>query len=407
MQLKQTYLLFLGLVLLSSITLAQNLVIDSSGKLLTTQSDFEVGSQIILRFSTKANNQPLLYCSDSYGSTLVSGSFKNNILEYVIPENIIKKIGVVKWTLLNDNNDTKLAGKFNINPIEQVTTMETYIGPSSIEAGGNDYTMLVVIPTDSLDNPTPKNTLVDAKYQFLVSEEQEVIYTDNLIAFLNINSKRESGRMLVSSESVGVSSNEFTINVMPAIPTDFNISATRPHDYADGNQVTTFSISIISDKQNNVVSDGTFVTFYIKNKKGNILKTTGTTINGIATSKMIHPDYADSWNVKAYIDGMSESNSISINYKQVIKDFNVSFSKDNRLITVGPLQSFMKQMIADGLHVKLHIYQNNTRIETLTKTSFNGYVSFKLKAAIYKNEIYDFRAETAGISKAFKAIKLW
>ena len=194
---------------------------------------------------------------------------------------------------------------------------------------------------------------------------------------------------------------------MPAIPTDFKISATRPHDYADGNQVTTFTTSIIKDKQNNVVSDGTFVSFFIKNKNENILKTTGTTIDGIATSKMIHPDYADSWSIKAYVDGMSESNSISLSYKQVITDFEVNFTENNRLITVGPLQSFMQQMIPDGLHVKLHIYKNNTKIETLTKTSFNGYATFKLKPAIYEDGNYDFSIETAGLNKEFKTKKLW
>ena len=126
--------------------------------------------------------------------------------------------------------------------------------------------MLVVIPTDSLDNPVPTKTLVSAKYQFLTSEEKENIFTKHLIAFKNINSKKESGRMLVSSESLGVNSKEFTINVTAAIPTDFKISAKRPHKYADGNQVTTFLPSTIKDQHNNVVSDGTYVTFFIKNK---------------------------------------------------------------------------------------------------------------------------------------------
>ncbi len=405
MILKRTYLFILALILLSSFAVVQQNETLIKIELLSTQTEFEVGSSIVLKFSASKEEQPLLYCSNSYGSTVISSTLKNNILEFYIPENITKKIGVVNWKLLNATNP--LSGQLNINPKAEVATLETYIGPPSIEAGGDDYTMLVIIPTDSLDNPVRTNTLVNAKFQFLASEETNDIYTKNLISWRNMYSKRESGRMLVSSESIGINSKEFTINVMPAIPTDFKISAARPHQYADGNQVTTFTTSIIKDKQNNVVSDGTFVTFFIKNKSENILKTTGTTIDGIATSKMIHPDYEDNWNVKAYVDGMSESNSISVGYKQVIKDFDVAFSEKNRLITVGPLQSFMQQMIPDGLHVKLHIYKNNSRIETLTKTSFNGYVNFKLKSAIYNHGNYDFTIETAGISKEFKTKKLW
>lgn len=405
MQLKRTYLFLLGWFLLATFTVAQNQQTKDTIQLITTDTTFEVGSNLVLKFSTSETESPLLYCSNSYGSTVISATLKNKTLAYAIPENITKKIGIVRWKLLSKN--TSLSGTVNMLAKAEVATMETYIGPPSIEAGEEDYTMLVVIPTDSLDNPVPKNTLVNAKFQFLTSEEQEAIYTNNLIAFKNIHSKKESGRMLVSSESIGVNSKEFTINVMPAIPTDFSISATRPHNYADGNQITTFTTSIIKDKQNNVVSDGTFVTFFIKNKKGNILKTTGTTIDGVATSKMIHPDYADLWRIQAFVDGMSESNSISLDYKQVITHFDVDFSQNNRQITVGPLQSFMQQMIPDGLHVKLNIYRDNTHIETLTKTTFNGYVTFLLKPAIYSNGNYNFSIETAGLLKEFKSKKLW
>jgi len=405
MQLKRTYLFLLGLILLSSFAVIQQNETGNTIELLTTQTDFKVGTNIVLKFSISKVEHPLLYCSNSYGSTVISSTLKNNTLEYFIPENITKKIGVVNWKLLTKNES--ISGQFNINPKAEVATLETYIGPPSIEAGGTDYTMLVVIPTDSLDNPVPTNTLVKAKHQFLASEETHNIYTKNLIAYRNVYSKKERGRMLVASESLGINSKEFTINVMPAIPTDFKISATRPHDYADGNQITTFTTSILKDKQNNVISDGTFVTFFITNSEGNILKTTGTTIDGVATSKIIHPDYADRWNIKAYVDGMAESDSISLNYKQVIEDFDVAFSNQNRSITVGPLQSFMQQMIPDGLHVKLHIYKNEKRINTITKTSFNGYVNFKLKPAIYNNGNYNFSIETAGISKEFKSIELW
>ena len=41
------------------------------------------------------------------------------------------------------------------------------------------------------------------------------------------------------------------------------------------------------------MSDGTYVSFFITNKKGNILKTSGTTIQGIAHSKIIHPDFEE------------------------------------------------------------------------------------------------------------------
>jgi len=405
MHFKRTYTFVIGLVLLSSFAVIQSSDMTNPIQLLTTQTDYNVGYPVVLEFTASEGEKPLLYCSNSYGSTLVSAKAKNDTLQYVIPYNMTKKIGVVNWIVLDKNKSA--AGKFNINPKAEVATMETYIGPPSIEAGGTDYTMLVVIPTDSLDNPVPTNTKVDAKFQFLNSEEKDAIFTKNLISYKNIYSKKESGRMLVSSESLGVNSKEFTINVWAAIPTDFKIMAKRPHNYADGNQVTTFNTSVIKDKQNNVVSDGTFVTFFITNGSGNILKTTGATIEGIAYAKIIHPDFKDNWSIKAYVDGMAESDTITLNYQSVIEDFEVAFANKNREILVGPLQSFMKQMIPDGLHVKLLIYKDNLLVDTITKTAFNGYVTFNLKPAIYKNGSYNFNIETAGIHKTFNNKKLW
>ncbi|WP_452230713.1 hypothetical protein [Lacinutrix sp. MEBiC02404] len=405
MPFKHTYIFVLGLILLSSFAVAQQNEVTNPIQLLTTQTDYQVGNAVVLKFTASEGEKPLLYCSNSYGSTLVSAVVQENILQYIIPKNITKKIGVVHWKLLDQNK--AISGQFYMRSKAEVATMETYIGPPSIEAGGTDYTMLVVIPTDSLDNPVPTNTKVNAKFQFLASEENDDIFTKNLIAYRNINSKKESGRMLVSSESLGINSKEFTINVWAAIPTDFTISAKRPHNYADGNQVTTFNTSVLKDKQNNVVSDGTFVTFFITNANGNILKTTGTTIEGIAHSKMIHPDFKDNWSIKAYVDGMAESNTITLDYQSVIDDFEVAFTNKNRDLLVGPLQSFMEQMIPDGLHVKLLIYKDNTLVDTITKTSFNGYVTFNLKPAVYENNTYNFRIETAGIDKTFNNKKLW
>ncbi|WP_292947937.1 hypothetical protein [Olleya sp. UBA1516] len=405
MPFKRTYIFVIGLILLSSFAIVQHNDATNPSKLVTTQTDYNVGKPIVLKFTASDDQKPLLYCSNSYGSTLVSAIAKDGTLQYIIPENITKKIGVVNWILLDKNKSA--SGQFNINPKAEVATMETYIGPPSIEAGATDYTMLVVIPTDSLDNPVPTNTKVDAKFQFLASEEKEVIFTKNLISYKNIYSKKESGRMLVSSESLGVNSKEFTINVWAAIPTDFKIMAQRPHNYADGNQVTTFNTTVIKDKQDNVVSDGTFVTFFITNTSGNILKTTGTTIKGVAHAKIIHPDFKDNWSIKAYVDGMAESDTITLSYQSVIEDFDVAFADKNRKVLVGPLQSFMEQMIPDGLHVKLLIYKDNMLIDTIIKTSFNGYVTFNLKPAVYQNDTYSFSVETAGINKTFNNKKLW
>lgn len=374
-------------------------------QLETTQQEFTAGETIVLTFSGKQDASIQLYCANSYGTTLVSPKVADNQLQYTIPMQICSKIGVVNWKLID--NTSSLSGTFNIHSQAKPVSMETYVGPPSIAAGEKDFTMLVVIPTDALDNPVKENTEVTVKHQFLANEQQETIQIKNLIAYQNIYSPTKSGRMLLATECLALNSKEYTVHVMPAISTGFEIFAKRSHEYADGNQITTFTTSILKDKHDNIVSDGSYVEFFITNTKGNILKTAGMTIDGVATAKMIHPDHAETWNVKAAVTGISESNTISISYKKVIEDFTITFSENNRNIEVGPLKSFMNQLIPDGLQVKLIVSQNGKTIKEYLKESRDGFVNFELNPNIFSNGNYDLKIITAGITKTVNEKKLW
>ncbi|WCC43893.1 hypothetical protein PJW08_08620 [Tenacibaculum finnmarkense] len=395
---KNLFLLFCCFVTL--VSTAQNTI-----KLLTQQKDFIAGDTIHLKFNSNNTKIYQIYCSNSYGSTLLNSEINNDTIIFKIPPYLSNKIGVLNWKIVNDKNN--ISGQFKIIPKHNPISLETYLGPPSIEAGSIDYTMLVVIPTDDLDNPLKKGTSVKVKHQFLKSERKVNVLTDNLIAFKKIYSPLKSGRMLISSASLGLNSKEYSLNIMPAIGTDFKLFFKRNHKYADGNQITTFYTSIIKDKNKNVISDGSFVDFFITNKKGNMLKTSGTTINGIAYAKMIHPEFEDTWKVKAYITGISESKILKISYKKIIEKFDINFSNNNRTVKIGPLKSFMNQMIPDGLKVKLAIYKDEKLLNDIIKKSKDGFVYFNLNSNIYKNGNYTIKITAAAVTETFQAKKLW
>lgn len=371
--------------------------------LQTTKTQFSAGSCIELKFTSPQKKEYQMYCSNSYGSTMINPTLKNNTLIFTFPSFLSNKTGIVNWQLVK----TSLSGTFTIFPKEQPTKIETYLGPPSIEAGGVDFTMLVTIPTDNLDNPLKKDTPVLVKKQFLNSEKQTTVLTNNLIGYKRIFSPLKSGRVLLSTQVKDLNSKEYDVSIVPAIGINFNIYAKRNHAYADGNQITTFYTSIIKDKNKNIVSDGTFVEFFITTKKGAILKTSGTTINGVAFAKMLHPEWEENWTIKAYITGISESNKLTINYKQVIDDFKVAFSKNNRKITVGPLVSFMNQTIPDGLKVKLSIDQHGAVLNQHIEKSKDGFVTFYLDSNLYQQDTYNLEITAAGITKTYQYKKLW
>jgi hypothetical protein len=404
MKLKQfLFLIFFQLITVSFS--AQETTIDQSISLVSTKNKFVAGDKVILEFTSKKESSLQLYCSNSYGSSLVESKISDNKINFEIPSFLSKKKGIISWRIIKSSE--AIFGNITILSKIQPKTIETYLGPPSIDAGGTDFTMLVLIPTDSLDNPIRNNSKVFVKNQFLKSENKETIFTDKLIGYKTFFSPFKSGRMIISSESFGLNSKEFDVNIMPAIATNFKLFIQRNHEYADGNQITTFFTSVIKDKNNNIVSDGSYIEFYITNKKGDILKTSGTTINGIAKAKIIHPDFEENWKIKAFFVGISESDVLEIKYKKVIEDYNVSFLKNNRDIIVGPLKSFMNQIIPDGLSVKMTIYKDNILIDELFKESKSGFSNFYLDPNIYENNLYKIIIETAGIKKEFKSFKLW
>jgi len=371
-------------------------------KLLTTHNKFEAGSTIVLKFESKENTSPHLYLSYSYGDVIIKPIRDNNILKYKIPLFVSNKTGLVSWQLIN----YKLMGTFYIYAQQKTHSIETYLGPPSVKVGKTNFSMLVSIPTDAYDNPLENNTPVFVTHQFLNKQITNSNKITNRIHFKRLYAYNKTGRMLISANCLNKSSKALTLNVMPGTPRNFSIYTSRHHNYADGNQITTFKTSQIKDKHNNVVSNGTLVTFVIKTNKNVILKTSGLTINGVATAKMLHPDNKETWQVKAYIDGMANSNKITLQYKTAIKDFTTNFSINNRTISIGPLKSFLNQVAPDGIGVTLTLYKNENKVDTFYKETHQGSTHFKLDINRVPKGVYTVTIKTAGILKKYQNIKL-
>ncbi len=377
-----------------------------TAKLTTTQTVFEAGEHITLEFELSTPSVVNLICHSAYGTTIVNPNYDLANVSFTLPENISTKKGILDFKLVLKGTSL-YNGSINIMAnTKNKTVLESYIGPPSISAGTHDYTMLVVVPTDSYDNPIANHTPVSIKHQFLDDQKEASIKTTDLIAWKTIHSDTKSGRILVSSTLNDVSSKEFSIEVFPAQPTNFTIDYQREHIYADGNQITTFTTSVIKDTYGNTISDGTLVNFIIKNQNNSLLKTQGMSINGVATAFMLHPDHKATWEVTSQINGMATSNTIHINYKGVTEKLPVRFTNANRRISIGPLQSFMGQLIPDGAIVKLTITKNEQILETKLKTTANGMISFDLEKGFYSPGTYSFIIEALGLTSIHSNIKL-
>ena len=405
MKLKRKHIiLWLPTLLLCSIgfTAILNSQQPISAVLVTKQTEYEAGDKITLRFTLNTPEKIQLFLHAAFGSTVI----ESETGDFIIPEFMSNKKGKIDYVVLHDSK-ALLNGSIQIKAnLVTPVQLESYVGPPSIVAGGRDYTMQVVVATDVYDNPLPDSTAMRLKHQFLDTKNEESIYSKDMIGWKNIFSYEKSGRLLISSVVGNTSSKEFSVEVYPSLAQDFQISSQRKHAYADGNQITEFVTSILKDDYGNIVSDGTLVEFKIKDKKGAVLQTQGSTVNGQAIGKILHPDHQDFWEVKAFIPGIAESNTIKLEYESVLDDFKVQFSRNNREILVGPLLSFMDQLIPDGALVKMNIIQNGEILETKVKSSSNGLVTFRLDEGFYPSGTYDFEIKALGVQKQRKQIVL-
>ena len=380
-------------------------VILKEASLITTNSHFEVAQDIKLQFYCTPNKDVYLQLRNAYGTTMIPAEYKNGKAVFMLPKNYRRIVGPCYWELIN-RNKTYLKGEIYIYAnAKNKTLIESYLGPPSILAGGRDYSMMVIVPTDLYDNPVDEGTDIDFSYHYENKKMDRALKTEDLIGWTNIYSGMETGRILTYSSSNGTSSKEFTTIVRPNKAANFTISYKRVHDFADGNQVITFTTSIIRDDYGNVVSDGTLVTFTIIDSDGKQLHCIGTTLSGVAQGKMLHPVKREFWTIQAYVSGTGESNTISVDFKKAIYDYEVTYTEGNRNIKVGTIKSFMNQLVPDGLPVSLYIYQHNRLLEVKNATSLDGISSFYLSSDFFETGMYKLTIEVAGIQKT-KTLRL-
>lgn len=347
-------------------------------KLISTERDFKANDSIVLKFDGKAAKQ-LLIIQNGWGTIVVQPDSTNTDLTFTLPQAITRKSGLTQWSLLHQK--TKVAeGSINILPSKTWSeSMESYIGPTSIFADNQDQAMIVSLPQDTFGNPLPDSTIVQLTEKFKNSQNNTSMPVQGMIAHAYVGGHSEIGELFLGTSIENQVSKEFTVSVLPTKSADFNITMERQHHFADGNQIVSFTTSTVKDRNGNTIADGTMVNFVVEDSSGNQYQTYGQTLNGIAVGKMLHPEAPTQWKVKAHISGLSQSNSLELDFEAAVRDYTVHVSENGRTITVGPILSYMKQWIPDGMGIYLEIKgPDGELLLTQETTSRKGMGKFEL-----------------------------
>ncbi|NER11602.1 hypothetical protein SAMN06265375_10328 [Muriicola jejuensis] len=357
------------------------------------------GGEMAFEFHISGGGMPVLLLRNALGQTVIDGKRDAEEVIFRLPSSFKEKSGPCHWSLIYGDS-TLASGVVHITPSEIEPRVETYLGPGNIMAGRTDHTILVAVPSDVYGNPLPDGTSLTLRKQVAGVLESEGLNTNSLFAWKRVYSEERATRGFLSVIAEGSHSKELTFDIHPAAPVDFEISYSRNHSYADGNQVITFSTSVLKDPYNNTVSDGTLVSFLITNSGGKILRAQGTTIHGIATARMLHPDRADQWIVRALVEGIATSPEIQVEFLPVMRSFSVKWNASTSHLDVGPVESFLKQFQPDGLRVILKVTdEQNIPVAELSGELSVGYARFDLGQLGLPSGKYGASVEIGGITK--------
>lgn len=342
----------------------------------------------------------ILY-SSGYGSMVIRETVKDGMLQYTTPSLITEKTGDYEINLLYGEESILKDSLGVYTQPDKIDYIESYFGPRIILAGGKDYSMLTVIPVDDYDNPMPDGTRIEVHENFKEIQKLHDQYTFDFVSYKRFYSYDQTGKITVSMNTDnGVTTKEKTTDIYPFSPKDFSIEQSKEHNFADGNEVVSIKTSIIEDIYGNIIQNGTMVHYQIVTGSGKQLAAYAKTVKGIATTKIQHPYTEDSWSIQAFIPGLAESNTLEIDFEQIAYDFPVTFVKENRKIQVGPIKSYMGQLLPNGTAVTLTLGHNGKTSE-VTQYTVGAMTTFLLRDFYYPSGEYQLTLETLGLTKEF------
>ncbi|WP_167596692.1 hypothetical protein [Leeuwenhoekiella sp. ZYFB001] len=373
-------------------------------QLLTTKSTFQAGEVIQLKFKTEASDLKLLLASN-LGTMLVSPETEQAVKTFTVPEAIRTSAGKLNWVLIKNTAELQKGSITIVADTSQITAIESYLGPQRIAAGGSDYAQVTLIPTDRYDNVLPDHTELAFTTSFKSKTQTEKIEVQNSIAWKNIFSTKETGRIFNAAQLQEVSSKLQTIYVDANLAQDFSISAQRAHHFADADQITLLKTDVIKDRFGNTIPDGTLVNFLIKTDTGGSLQATGNTVNGSATTQIKHPEQPQRWEIQAFITGIATSNIVPLSFFTALDTIPTAWNATENILTVGPLNGKLNQIVPEGTRVKLLI-KNENQTYTLTQKTQTGTASFYLDPAVYQSGTYTFKVQVLGVKQTLEPITI-
>lgn len=332
------------------------------------------GHELLFRFRSQAYIEGQVVFEGVWGQLVQDKILQKGDNDIIISPAINTKTGLASIYFTSDTFRTERV-YVEILPGPSASAIPIYTGPKSIWIDGIQRSMIAAIPIDTFGNALADQTKVRFNSRTINSKTLRANEkSKHMIAPYTFYSDKKANDYLVGVSGDGFQAMEQTVSSVPFLPRTLLLDLVQHIPYADDRQFTSLRTRPIRDRAGNVLPDGTLIEFYIHSDKGTISKYKSFTIDGVASVSIKNPSYETVWEIKASLAASYFSNTIKLFYGKAIKDLRYSFDSSSKILTVGPLISYLGQLVSN----ETQVYCNGS-FGTLQEGTEKGKAIFELK----------------------------
>ncbi len=336
----------------------------------------------------------------SFGEYMIPLSVESDQLVIALPEVLAQLRGEYRINIYS-NGVKKASTQFGIDPLEPYEHVSSYSGPATIESSGIDWHLITAIPKDKYNNPVADGTEVEFNLRYPDGRERRQIEEiEGMLTGIRIDPIRQAGKIYTGITSGNAHATEKEVRVTPTWPRDFTLEVLEYIPYAEQRQIVRIRSSVVKDRYDNTVADGTAMVFVVDDGRGGITRYNSFTVSGRGEVVLENPHVESRWTIYAYIDQSARTPEISLFFEGAVMDIPVAYEPDSQQIKFGPVIGALDQFVPNGVMMTYQV--SGEGINTAYEVElYEGYYIWDIPLKTYPTGDYHIEAQLGDSQQSF------
>jgi hypothetical protein len=296
---------------------------------------------------TKAGVPVEVTVDGGYGPRRVTVTPTSNSVEVLVPPGDRPESGLVLVTAAQPGRVG--VSTLEMTPGEPVDPLDLYLGPRTVVADTEHFTMIVAVPEDDRGNPVSNDYPVDYKVTRPNGVvEQETHPTSDLLSHFIVFSRTVTGRTRIGVEAGEAGGPERNFLEVAGVPAPFDLEVEGEIAPADGQALTVLRTAVLTDEFGNELPDGVVVYLDIEGVTGT-RRLYSATIDAVAEFQIESPTEPGSATAVGVASGIV-GNPLPIRFPAAVETVPVEVRDhvDGLEVVVGPVRTVRNAYVPDG-----------------------------------------------------------